>query len=262
MTVDAFDNLSPFVVPKSFDASAVLKDFSSALQACRYFWNAITKAIKINGDTPVSILQDMQRSTVRRVLPPRPSISRGHNRLEWNLGTLVKSAGVFWKSPLVLGDFRLLDSLFVSLQQTDKPLMIPHLSEWISRRGRSSETKETQTIRVRGKPYTEEKGGSNDVDPVFLVTLNCFKYSAGLVDIFSVEGVTDYPKIPESGLVCDIKNSTSGCWWLLRDKDEDEDGWFLVKYDEEQGQQSCKLYVGPDGGKHRNLVCEWDGDLL
>jgi len=49
----------------------------------------------------------------------------------------------------------------------------------------------------------------------------------------------------------------------LRDEDEDEDEWFLVKYDEEQRKWSCKLYVGPDGGrayywdpKHRNLVCE------
>jgi len=31
------------------------------------------------------------------------------------------------------------------------------------------------------------------------VTLNCFKYSADLVGIFSVEGVVDYAKIPESG---------------------------------------------------------------
>jgi hypothetical protein len=63
-------------------------------------------------------------------------------------------------------------------------------------------------------------------------------------DLQSIHGKNiDSHEIAQSRLVCDIKEFTSVCWWIFRHRGN----WFIVKYDDEQGRVSCKLYVGPDG---------------
>jgi hypothetical protein len=50
-------------------------------------------------------------------------------------------------------------------------------------------------------------------------------------------------------MVRDVREATSGTWWLIREQGS-KDIWFIVRYyhDEDLRRPACKVYVGPDGG--------------
>lgn len=191
ITVRAADEVSSDVSNQP-QTPAHLQDFSSALQVCHYFRNRITNT-KIDRETPISILQQMQSASVQNIVDPVlvGLRSRMTEAEKWNLRSLIRCVNVFWKNPLVISEFDLLEDLFNSLTPRDRTILIPRLRDWICSLARSSETSKSRLeIRVRAKPYDRGKEGSNDVDPGFPVTLNCTTYShmsGHELQIFSVE---------------------------------------------------------------------------
>jgi hypothetical protein len=66
----------------------------------------------------------------------------------------------------------------------------------------------------------------------------------------------DHDRISELRMVRDIREATSGTWWLIREQGSKVD-WFIVRYyrDEDLGRPACKVYVGHDGG---SVAEHWD----
>ena len=128
-SIDDYDGPNP---------PAVLRHFSSALQTCKYFRDTISNRVKIDGlahirdgAAPIPALQGIQLSTIWSI--SRSLLMSGRAEVDGNLDILVQIAGVFWKNPLVLEDFDLLDELFFVLGRRDLTNLIPYLGEWISR---------------------------------------------------------------------------------------------------------------------------------
>jgi hypothetical protein len=139
-----------------------LRNFSKVSKTCRYFHDALTHRIKVNGQTCSAALQGIAHenlvglsNTTRRILK-----DDGEGDDVQELGSLedrfISVAGRFWHNPKVIRDPSL-GNLFLLLPYKSVAALIPKLGAWVKQNlvPSSSPTK-VATIGLRGTVFSEE----------------------------------------------------------------------------------------------------------
>src|SRR5271155_2074567 len=110
-----------------------LIDFSSARLTCRSFYHSMLR-LNINGENPIHILLQAEQknkclSVLAQVQDLRGKLPPGHYSI--NIGGFMQLVGIFWKNPLICGDFEFMMSIMSVLSYKDLIMLIPHLEEWV-----------------------------------------------------------------------------------------------------------------------------------
>ena len=137
-----------------------LKDFSSVMQTCRFFYCSILDSIRIDLVSPFGTLQSLQRAKLDKLLelysgitpPPRSMADRNVGQKCWPI--LAKSIN--------LQDPSVMDKLVSARPYESLAFLLPHLGERVEASSRSGSSE----LQVFGRAHCASKGaGSPMVSP-------------------------------------------------------------------------------------------------
>jgi len=111
--------------PNWTNTPAALKDLYSAIRTCRSFYRSIVHIIKIDDETPIQVLQEMQRNIVEAIV----LCDTGH---AWPIGVCASMAGFFWRNPEIHMDVGLMIRVLSMLAYENLAILLPHLEEWVA----------------------------------------------------------------------------------------------------------------------------------
>jgi hypothetical protein len=277
--IDAFPPKDPSLLyynghPRRADTPESLKNFSSALQTCRSFFNSIVHHINVEGVPAVQTLQDFQRLKILLL------ISRGGDR-PWPIQFFTAWAGVFWKNPAICNDLEFMVKVMSSLAYESLALLLPHLEEWVN--AFQSRISEGERGMLNCALIFEGDSSLDAHQAVFRAGSYDFQLHQGLFDHYAIRSVSglyegcEFKKdremqlrFPNSGrysttdrgfaslqakmnknlidrfpIFRDIHNSEPDTWWLFVMQ---VDRWYLVDY---KGKRMW-------GSKCEPIPCYWD----
>ena len=170
---------------------------------------------------------------------------------------LVADVGEFWKNPLILDDFYLIDDLIVNFPKASRAVFVCVLEEWVnsycSHPGDGPPRpvvgvgfKDTGGAKFNLHFKTGEKWVQGDAAAIYSVVEYCPKPDADDSDSdYDVIGLATYGKhdvdVAKTSLPPVLSASP---WWLFHKYDKPED-WFLFNYKDK------KMFAGPDGVERR-----------
>lgn len=238
--------------PKS---PACLSAFSIVLQTCRDFRDALERRIILESTSAVETIQYMQyqqvQAFVKDIGPRPPGIP--HPCLLFTVSMLKEMAGDFWMNPKVINDCNLVPKLLSHIDNWREVVtLLPYLQAWLLKHARliGRETRKSSYAVI----VVQTGMHSNSVN-TYRISLKkgSFKIRGEIMEAWSIDGdntVGDQVMYgSDLSLLDDVKASPTDTWWLLRLHPIDlQAPWFMVKYYEEKGRRSCKIYVGPEAG--------------
>jgi hypothetical protein len=217
-----------------------LSSLASALHTCRYFHNVITRIIKVDGESVVETLQELQFYKLMEI----------QNALcgcqEAPVGLFFNTVGYFWRNPKLAKNGYFIGTLTLWNDPKSSLMLIPHLEDWVT-----YNTSRASGHRRQIHLTLSEMEGSADL--VLLTDSEGQSTVAGcdsleICPIIKLYGVRDrntskaapphhFERLP---IVQDIINSSAHSWWLFRRTEYQWDGslvnkwWCLVNYKTKQ----------------------------
>lgn len=229
-----------------------LVSVTSALKTCRFFHNSLTNVVKLDGQSLIEVLQNIQ---YRRILDLIKYYFESDAKPEIHIGWFVESAGYFWKNPKLIDDKDAIADVLYLISRKSRMMLLPHVEQWLIRH---AITADHNHPRIKLDDANRPKCGNPCIDQTAVIYNDYVSNSISLLgDIITTPSMYDedadeddkdddwkfiyayYSAIP---LVWDLRNSQPSTWWLYHnDCSGHSPGWFLVNYGDK------KLYVGPDG---------------
>lgn len=126
-----------------------LISFVAALRTSRYFHDTITNRTKLNGESPVGVMQKIQYQTILKI------VDEFYDQVSSepvSVKLFYKAAGCFWRNPMVLGVIdvprgdSILGCVLMWIGPPSRYMLIPHLEHWLSR----------QAFQVQRQPIPED----------------------------------------------------------------------------------------------------------
>lgn len=213
-----------------------LVHFSWALRACRYFYNALSYGIKIDGESATETLKNLQYARANEIMDGY----NGEISEAWNVVLFPKLAGYFLKNEKVIDSSlveRILGANSPPMEWCSWPtskLLIPRLEEWVKRHATLSDCSCFVTLEV-----TRDGGRHGDLMSFKKGARVVHKPGISIYSIARVACIEDRRGFPEPVYPCnyslpmikEIMDSEPNSWWLFlvseHDYPEDIDGYFV-----------------------------------
>jgi len=149
-----------FILDESHPARKVpqpFRDFSNVCRTCRYFHDALTNRIKVNGETCKDALQEIAHKNLMGLFDTAIRIWQYNlHDLSFREERFISVAGRFWLNPRVLRDPSLCN-LFRALPYKSVAALIPKLGGWVKENlAHPSSPAGVVQIGLRGSTFSEE----------------------------------------------------------------------------------------------------------
>ena len=201
-----------------------LSSLASVLHTCHYFHDAITRIIKIDDESVVKILQELQFYKLIEVQSDLYGFPNPH------IGQYFNTVGYFWRNPrhakkvYFIGSLRLWDDPKSSL------MLIPHLEDWV-KYNTSSASNHREQIHLT---LSDMEGNAK----LILLTDSegqCIHAGSNILEIHPIvkfyevrdennPKATRHHGFERLPIVQDITNSDTHSWWLFRRSSYQWDG--------------------------------------
>src|SRR5208282_4723972 len=102
-----------------------LSSLASALRTCRYFHDVITRIIKVDGESVVKTLQELQFYKLIGIQTALYGFPKPH------VGQYFNTVGYFWRNPKLAEDAYFIAILKLWDDPKSSLMLIPHLEDWV-----------------------------------------------------------------------------------------------------------------------------------
>jgi hypothetical protein len=221
--------------PSQWHSPNSLKSFHSALLTSHEFNDTIEKIIKINGRSPRDVLLEKQAETVRTMTTKIEDMDpTNYPTMAW----YCKTAGYFWRNPLVINDPELLPLVLRWMDGNSGNHLIPHLEPWLDQHAAEDDTYSESDAYIMISPVDNEKRTMEDC---FYATVQGSIKGVQVVHQYVTTGNKFVRKEDEDDMEReetlgekDVNSSPDWwCFWKLAEEMESEDAawdWVFINY--------------------------------
>ena len=216
-----------------------LSSLASALRTCRYFHDIITRIIKVDGESVVKTLHELQFNKLIATDVALYGFPKPH------VGLYFNTVGRFWRNPKLAEDNNFIGILKLWNDPKSSLMLIPHLEDWVKKYHTSSASSDHQQIHLA---LSDAEGGAelvllSDTDGRPIVSGCDALKICPIAEFYEVRDRNNpkaaHHRFKRLPIVQDI-NSDTHSWWLFRRSKFQWDGsevnkwWCLVNYKTKQ----------------------------